>query len=153
MPPGRNTTVASSSGGAIHGARRSLWATPSTFGRISVPKSTTSVNPVVNSHSHRSPYSSSNAAPATVAPPVWATVFRMRIAAIGRPTFCFIRSHAAAKWLPSFFKVSSRIGFRLRRTASAIEQGNETKTAMAALSRSTSIPQRTTNRAPPRRAL
>ncbi len=68
-------------------------------------------------------------APTPAAPKVWATVFRMRIAASARLRFSRRRSQAPAPLAPASFMRSMKVRRTLSSTASKTEQANETPSA------------------------
>ena len=75
-----------------------------------------------------------NAALATTEPPVLATVFRIRIAAMGRPILLFMRFHAAITAGEVRFRPdASELTLMLSRTASAMEQRKETDRTITTL--------------------
>jgi hypothetical protein len=74
-----------SRGLATRGASLSRKVTPIILGRISVPSKIVRVIDMEKIHNEFLPKISVKAPPATEAPPVLATVFSIKIAAIGRP--------------------------------------------------------------------
>jgi hypothetical protein len=133
LTKGCNALVIISKGLAKYGASRSRKVTPIILGSISVPNRIINVKTAENIHIASLPYNSTKAAPATVAPPVWAIVFNISIAAIGRAmTFFILTQDSATFGLLRFILFMVR-GLRLSNMDSTSEQRKETITAIATL--------------------
>ena len=136
---GLSSRIPTDIGRAIKGASSWLCRTPSDLGRISVNCNIRKVSTSEKRNTYLLPYNSSNCAPATVAPIVWAAVLTMRMTAMGRSIFCLNRFQIAPNlgcWRES---CATWLGVKLNRLASRSEQSPDTKSAVNTLMRNSSI--------------